>query len=97
MPLAAVEVELHDLEQVTTGHSQATTCLRGIHRRVDPGYVPNAQWIKQPRLGVSVCANSDGLLDDLAQHKNTAGAVTEKTPNWGDRNLASQMRTSTNR
>jgi hypothetical protein len=61
----------------------ATTCLRRIHRRVDPGYVPNAQWIKQPRLGVSVCANSDGLLDDLAQHKNTAGAVTEKTAEWG--------------
>src|SRR2546423_2937600 len=97
MPLTAVEVDLHDLEQVATGHSQAAAGLWRIRRRVHPGYVPNAQRAKQSRLRVSICANAGGVLNDLAEHKNTPGAVTEKPSKWRGFNLVTQMRAPADR
>src|SRR5438128_11829907 len=97
MPLAAIEIELHDLEQVAAGHSQAATRLWRIHRRVDPGYVPNAKRIEQSCLRESVCASSRALLNDLAQHKDTAGAIAERTPKWRGCKLVTQVRTAANR
>src|SRR5260370_12939551 len=80
LPLAAVEIELRDFQQVATGQLQSPARLRDVHRGIDPLHVRDAERAKELLARIVIRSHTGRFLKHFAYRENSSPAITEVAP-----------------